>query len=286
MQIIKSINKKQLKSIVTILILLFSTFIFAQEKWVQGNIIIDDSDDTAEGIYITNLRTNHTTISNFTGTFLIQAKVNDTLKIQSDWYENRLIILRPNLFNKQSIVVHLAVQTIQLNTAFIGPKLTGILEKDVKNGKKVDVVTKLYKSLGVNPDLKPIKDTSSLKAGLLSGDITLTRLDIGRLYDVFSGKAKQRKALIDYEDKFDKITKIKNYFGEDYFTKDLQIPKFKIRDFIENALTNTVSTIELNDVNYFKLLQLFNSYSKIYLDYLYGIVPNNTKIQQKDTIDN
>ncbi len=286
MQIIKSINNKQLKSIVTILILLFSTFIFAQEKWVQGNIIIDDSDDTAEGIYITNLRTNHTTISNFTGTFLIQAKVNDTLKIQSDWYENRLIILRPNLFNKQSIVVHLAVQTIQLNTAFIGPKLTGILEKDVKNGKKVDVVTKLYKSLGVNPDLKPIKDTSSLKAGLLSGDITLTRLDIGRLYDVFSGKAKQRKALIDYEDKFDKITKIKNYFGEDYFTKDLQIPKFKIRDFIENALTNTGSTIELNDVNYFKLLQLFNSYSKIYLDYLYGIVPNNTKIQQKDTIDN
>ncbi|MGV0924244.1 hypothetical protein [Empedobacter tilapiae] len=275
-----------MKSIVTILILLFSTFIFAQEKWVQGNIIIDDSDDTAEGIYITNLRTNHTTISNFTGTFLIQAKVNDTLKIQSDWYENRLIILRPNLFNKQSIVVHLAVQTIQLNTAFIGPKLTGILEKDVKNGKKVDVVTKLYKSLGVNPDLKPIKDTSSLKAGLLSGDITLTRLDIGRLYDVFSGKAKQRKALIDYEDKFDKITKIKNYFGEDYFTKDLQIPKFKIRDFIENALTNTGSTIELNDVNYFKLLQLFNSYSKIYLDYLYGIVPNNTKIQQKDTIDN
>ncbi len=286
MQIIKSINNKQLKSIVTILILLFSTFIFAQEKWVQGNIIIDDSDDTAEGIYITNLRTNHTTISNFTGTFLIQAKVNDTLKIQSDWYENRLIILRPNLFNKQSIVVHLAVQTIQLNTAFIGPKLTGILEKDVKNGKKVDVVTKLYKSLGVNPDLKPIKDTSSLKAGLLSGDISLTRLDIGRLYDVFSGKAKQRKALIDYEDKFDKITKIKNYFGEDYFTKDLQIPKFKIRDFIENALTNTGSTIELNDVNYFKLLQLFNSYSKIYLDYLYGIVPNNTKIQQKDTIDN
>lgn len=274
-----------MKSLFTILILLLSNFIFAQEKWIQGNIIIDDSDDTAEGVYVTNLRTNHTTISNFTGTFLIQAKVNDTLKIQSDWYENRLIILRPNLFNKQTIVVHLAVQTIQLNTAYIGPKLTGILEKDVKNGKKADVVTKLYKSLGVNPDIKPIKDTSSLKAGFLSGDITLTRLDIGRIYDVFSGKAKQRKALLDYEDKYDKITKIKNYFGDDYFTNDLKIPKFKIRDFIDNALTNTESKIELNDVNYFKLLQLFNSYSKIYLDFLYGKVPNNTKVIKKDTID-
>lgn len=285
MQIIKRNNNKQLKSQFTILILLFSQFIFAQEKWIQGNIIIDDSDDTAEGIYVTNLRTNHTTISNFTGTFLIQAQVNDTLKIQSDWYENRLIILKPNLFSKPTIVVHLAVQTIQLNTAFIGQKLTGILEKDVKNGKKQDVVTNLYKSLGVNPDIKPIKDTSALRAGLLDGDISLTRLDIGRLYDVFTGKAKQRKELIDYESKYDKITKIKNYFGEDYFINDLKIPKFKIRDFIDNALTNTESKIELNDVNYFKLLQLFNSYSKIYLDFLYGKVPNNTKVIQKDTID-
>lgn len=285
MQIIKRNNNKQLKSLFTILILLFSQFIFGQEKWIQGNIIIDDSDDTAEGIYVTNLRTNHTTISNFTGTFLIQAQVNDTLKIQSDWYENRLIILKPNLFSKPTIVVHLAVQTIQLNTAFIGQKLTGILEKDVKNGKKQDVVTNLYKSLGVNPDIKPIKDTSALRAGLLDGDISLTRLDIGRLYDVFTGKAKQRKALIDYESKYDKITKIKNYFGEDYFINDLKIPKFKIRDFIDNTLTNTESKIELNDVNYFKLLQLFNSYSKIYLDFLYGKVPNNTKVIQKDTID-
>ncbi|WP_225542340.1 hypothetical protein [Empedobacter stercoris] len=274
-----------MKSLFTILILLFSQFIFGQEKWIQGNIIIDDSDDTAEGIYVTNLRTNHTTISNFTGTFLIQAQVNDTLKIQSDWYENRLIILKPNLFSKPTIVVHLAVQTIQLNTAFIGQKLTGILEKDVKNGKKQDVVTNLYKSLGVNPDIKPIKDTSALRAGLLDGDISLTRLDIGRLYDVFTGKAKQRKALIDYESKYDKITKIKNYFGEDYFINDLKIPKFKIRDFIDNALKNTESKIELNDVNYFKLLQLFNSYSKIYLDFLYGKVPNNTKVIQKDSID-
>ncbi|WP_333662199.1 hypothetical protein [Chishuiella changwenlii] len=274
-----------MKSLLTFTVLLLSPFIFSQQKWVQGNLIIDDSEEIAEGVYITNLRTNHTTISNFTGTFFIEAKVNDTLQIQSDWYENRQIILRPTLFNKSEIIIHLAVKTIQLNTAYIGQKLTGILEKDVKNGRKQDVITNLYKSLGVNPDIKPIKDTSSIKAGLFSGDITLTRLDVGRLYDVFSGKAKQRKALIDYETKYDKITKIKNYFGEDYFTKDLNIPKFKIRDFIDNALNNTGNNIQLNDVNYFKLLQLFNSYSKIYLDFLYNKKPNTTKPVEKDTVD-
>lgn len=274
-----------MKPFLTFTILLFTQFIFAQEKWVQGNIIIDDSEENAEGVYVTNTRTNHTTITNFAGIFFIQAKENDTLKMQSDWYENRSIILKPNLYKKPVIVVHLAVQTIQLNTAFIGPKLTGILEKDVKNGRKVDVITKLYKDLGVNPDLKPIKDTSALSAGFLSGDITLTRLDIGRIFDVVSGKAKQRKALIDYETKYDKITKIKNYFGENYFTNDLKIPSFKIRDFIDNALTNTGNNIQLNDVNYFKLLQILSSYSKIYLEFLYGEKPNTTKVQVRDTID-
>ncbi len=274
-----------MKPFFTFILFILSQIIFAQEKWVQGNIIIDNSDDIAEGIYVTNLRTNHTTLSNFAGAFFIQAQENDTLKFQSDWFENRTIILKQNLFQKPSIVVHLAPQVIQLQTAFIGQKLTGILEKDVKNGKKQDVITNLYKSLGVNPDLKPIKDTSALKAGLLSGDISLTRLDVGRMYDVFTGKAKQRKALIDYETKYDKITKIKNYFGEDYFTNDLKIPKSKIRDFIDNALTNTGNNIQLNDVNYFKFLQIFSSYSKIYLDYLYGNVPNKTKIIVKDPLD-
>ena len=274
-----------MKPFFTFILFILSQIIFSFVKWVQGNIIIDNSDDIAEGIYVTNLRTNHTTLSNFAGAFFIQAQENDTLKFQSDWFENRTIILKQNLFQKPSIVVHLAPQVIQLQTAFIGQKLTGILEKDVKNGKKQDVITNLYKSLGVNPDLKPIKDTSALKAGLLSGDISLTRLDIGRMYDVFTGKAKQRKALIDYETKYDKITKIKNYFGEDYFTNDLKIPKSKIRDFIDNALTNTGNNIQLNDVNYFKFLQIFSSYSKIYLDYLYGNVPNKTKIIVKDPLD-
>ena len=274
-----------MKPFFTFLLIIIAQISFSQDKWIQGNIIIDNSDDNAEGIYITNLRTKHTTLSNFAGTFFIQAQVNDTLKFQSDWYENRIVVLKQNLYIKPSIVIHLAPQVIQLKTAYIGQKLTGILEKDVKNGKKQDVITNLYKSLGVNPDLKPIKDTSALKAGLLSGDISLTRLDIGRMYDVFTGKAKQRKNLIDYETKYDKITKIKNYFGNDYFTNDLKIPSYKIRDFIDNALTNTGNNIQLNDVNYFKFLQIFNSYSKIYLDYLYGNVPNKTKPIEKDTID-
>lgn len=241
----------------------------AQTKWVQGNIIIDHSDEKAEGVYVTNKRTKFTTKSNFLGIFFIQAQVNDTLQIRSDWYENRNIILRPNLFKKEAIVVHLAIETINLQEALITKKLTGILEKDVVFGKKEDDLTRLYKILNVNPDINPLKDTSALSAGLLGGDISLTRLDVGRLYDIFTGDLRKRKALLDYESQAAQIARIRAYYGDNYFKSELDIPSYKINEFIITALTNTQNLYQLKDPNYFSLLAVLNNYSSKYLDDLF-----------------
>ena len=35
-----------------------NTLVNAQTKWIQGNIIIDHSDEKAEGVYVTNKRKN------------------------------------------------------------------------------------------------------------------------------------------------------------------------------------------------------------------------------------
>lgn len=241
----------------------------AQTKWIQGNIIIDHSDEKAEGVYVTNKRTNYTTKSNFLGIFFIQAQVNDTLQFRSSWYENRNIILRPKLFNKNEIVIHLAIETINLSEALITKKLTGILEKDVVLGKKEDDLTRLYKLLNVNPDINPIKDTSALKAGLFDGDISLTRLDIGRIYDVFTGGLRKRKALYDYESQIAQISRIRAYYGDNYFKIDLDIPSHKINEFILTALVNTNNINQLNEPNYFSLMNILSGYSKKYLDDLF-----------------
>lgn len=261
-----------------------STFVNAQTKWIQGNIIIDHSDEKAEGVFVTNKRTKYTTKSNFLGIFFIQAEVNDTLQFRSSWYENRNIILRPKLFNKNEIVVHLAIETINLSEALITKKLTGILEKDVYFGKKEDDLTRLYKILNVNPDINPIKDTSALKAGLFDGDITLTKLDVGRIYDVFTGNLRKRKALYDYESQIAQIARIRSYYGDNYFKIDLDIPSHKINEFIITALINTENAHQLKNPNYFTLLSVLSNYSKKYLDDLFK--DKIYKEYQKDPLEN
>lgn len=268
-----SIHTKLFQFTIYLSIFLFAPQINAQIKWVQGNIIIDDSDEVAEGVYVTNKRTNHTTRSNFTGTFFIQAQVNDTLIFRSDWFENRNIVLRPLLY-KEKIVVHLATEVFQLKEAYISKKLTGILEKDVFVGKKENDVTRLYRLLKIDPDVNPMQDTSALKAGLLGGDISLTRLDVGRIFDAFSGNLRKRKSLIDYESKAYQIAQIRAYFGDNYFQVELNIPKYKINEFINTTLNNTNSTENFNKPNYFMLQNTFKEYSVKYLDDLFKLRVN------------
>ena len=273
---------KLFKLTLLVICLSLTSLLQAQTKWVQGNIIIDDSDEVAEGVYVTNKRTKHTTRSNFTGTFFIQAQVNDTLMFRSDWFENRNIILKPLLFNKEKIVVHLATEVIQLKEAYISKKLTGILEKDVFVGKKEDDLTRLYRLLKIDPDVNPIKDTSALKAGLLGGDITLTRMDVGRIFDAFSGNLRKRKSLMDYESKAYQIAQIRAYFGDNYFQVELNIPKYKINEFINTALNNTNNTNQLEKPNYFMLQNILKEYSKKYLDDLFKLRINK---DYKEEID-
>lgn len=275
-------TKITIKHTLSILLLLMGQLLFAQQKWVVGNIIIDNSDEVAEGIYVTNKRTKHTTKSNFTGTFFIQAQVNDTLIFRSDWYENRNVILKPNLFRKEQIVVHLTLQNINLKEALIAKKLTGILEKDVQFGKKEDDVTRLYRMLNVNPDVNQIKDTSNLKAGLFDGDITLTRLDVGRIYDVFSGSLRKRKALLEYESQAAHISQIRSYYGDNYFKIDLNIPSYKINEFILAALNNTNNQDQIKNPNYFQLQTIFKDYSKKYLEELFKNRINREYVEPTD----
>jgi len=264
----------------------FSDNVFAQTKWVQGNVIIDNSDDIAEGVVISNKRTKHSTRTNFAGVFFIQAQLNDTLQIRSDWYENRNIILKSTLFSKSEIVIHLSVKTIHLKEALISKKLTGILEKDVTGGKKQDDLTRLYKILNVNPDINPIKDTAGIKAGLLNGDIRLTGLDIGRLYDAFSGDLRKRKAAMDYEIQTSNVAQIRSYFGDKYFQLELDIPKYKINEFIITALSNTNNVNQLKQPNYFTIQEILKSYSKKYLGDLFKLRINKeyeeNRIKEQD----
>lgn len=254
------------KKYFTYFFILISVVGFAQQNipWLHGNIILDPDGEVAEGVYVTNLRTKQMVISNFAGNFSIQANTDDVLEFKSDYYENRKIKITQEIFDKSKFVVHLNIDVIELQEALISANLTGILTKDVTAGKRHDDITLLYKKLGVNPDINPTKDTSALKAGFLGGDISLTRLDVGRIFDALSGDLRRRKSTMEYETNSDKYTSIRKYFGDDYFTNDLKIPKHKINNFIQYTFTTSGMDRDFENRNFLRIMETMNRYSQLY----------------------
>lgn len=256
----------QLKIYYTFFTFFITLFVFAQSgaRWIHGNIILDPDGDVAEGVYVTNLNSKKTVISNFSGNFSILAKVDDVIEFKSDYFEYRRIRITQEIYNRPKFVVHLNINVIELQEALISANLTGILTKDVTAGKRNDELTDLYKRLGVNPDINPIKDTSDLKFGLFGGDISLTRLDVGRIYDALSGDLKKRQNTLKYESAANKYSYIRRYFGDDFFVKDLKIPQHKINDFINYTYTTSNMSGDLERNQYLKIMETLTRYAIIY----------------------
>lgn len=253
----------------------------AQEKLIKGRIIIDIEESEANDIYITNTRTKITAITDATGSFSIKAAIGDSLLIRSYQYETRRFYLSKNLMNKDLINIHLNLQAVVLGEARITQKLTGYLDKDAQYNPKKDQVAKLYKDLGVNPDASKLRDSSSFQ---MWKDISPVHLNVERLLEAFTGDLRRRQNLYEFEGREAKIEAIQNYFGDNYFVEDLNIPKERIRDFIFYAFGSSEIPTYYDNNNYLNIMLTLNKLAPVYLSRLNTwfykereISPNNSQ---------
>lgn len=249
-------------------IFIFSFFIlcfskgYGQEKTIQGLIILDIENSPADGIFITNSRTQLTSITDITGSFSIRVQAGDILYIRSELYESRQFLLTDYLMTKKMLTIHLNLQPILLEEAVITPKLTGFLDRDVRYSPGKDPLAKLYKNLGFNPDVSNLRDSSSFQFGK---DISPLHMNVERIFEAISGDLRRRRNLYIYEGKQIKINKIHSYFGNDYFVQDLKIPKEKISDFIVYSLDIGTISVHYENGNFLSIMMELNRLAPSFL---------------------
>lgn len=247
------------------LIICLTSYVHAQEKLIYGRIIIDVEDDYGEGIYITNTRSNLTTITDATGSFQIKAQSNDVLLIQSINYENRKFTITESLMRKDLITIHLNLQAIVLDEAIITQKLTGFLDKDAKYSSKMSNIDKLYKEMGINKDIVSMRDTTDFQLGK---DLSLLHLNVEKVIESFTGDLRRRRNLYAFEGRQTKIDEIKDYFGLNYFIEDLNIPEEKINDFVLYTFGNSSISKLYDDKNYLSIMIELHKLAPQYLSRL------------------
>ncbi len=244
----------------------------AQEKLINGVIIIDLDDASPDGIYITNSRTQQTTVTDLTGSFSLRAETGDSLLIQSSFYQSRRFYLTENLMKKEIINIHLNIQPIVLDVAVISKKLTGYLDIDAKYKPGKDPIADLYKELGVNPDASKLRDSSDFT---MWKDVSPLHLNVEKLYDVFSGDLRRRQNLYAFEGQETKIQHICNYFGENYFTDELEIPKEKIREFVYFSFESSQIPMFYEKGNFLNIMNELSKMAPVYLSRLNSWSPKN-----------
>lgn len=208
-----------------ILILLIVTSL-ANAQTIHGKVQFDDTyynEDYLQAIKIINQRTSASTLTDTSGTFEIDAEMGDKLILTSININKRIISVSEKSFQTDFIIF------VEPNIIQLGEARFGYLNKELEKNKlqTQEQINTLYKNMGIDPELRyiePKKDVSKFRASDLKNPL--------RLYEHFTGKNKEARKLRKYEDKANMLQHVEDLFDKEFYTIELQLPDYKIKEFI------------------------------------------------------
>ncbi|MFP3599010.1 hypothetical protein [Chryseobacterium sp. SIMBA_029] len=222
-----------MKKLITLVLLVFLVKISAQTY--SGEVFLrDNSVLYLNQVYVTNLNTQKTVLTDYNGDFNIPANPGDVVRFTSIVTERKDVKLTPQMFGQKNLtelkVAYYEIQEIVINRF----KPTGNLRYDVNSLRKEDKALALKKVIGL-PEPKGNGLPPELPiAGLRDGGLTFS---LESIYDMLSGERKKKQRYVAYERMSSSVTDIKNYLGKDYFLR-LKIPENLIDNFLQFVYTS------------------------------------------------
>ncbi|MDR6159779.1 hypothetical protein QF023_003295 [Chryseobacterium sp. SLBN-27] len=222
-----------MKNLFTLLLLVFLAKINAQSY--SGEVFLrDNSVLYLNQVYVTNLNTQTTVLSDYNGDFSISANIGDIIRFTSIVTERKDIKVTPQMIGQKNLIelkiAYHDIQEVVINRF----KPTGNLRYDVNALKKEDKALAIKKVIGL-PEPKGDGTPPQLPvAGLRDGGLTFS---LESIYDILSGERKKKQRYMAYERMNNSVTQIKNYLGKDYFVR-FKIPENLIDNFLQFVYTS------------------------------------------------
>jgi len=179
-----------------------------------------------EGIYVINLRTEKSTMTDKDGLFSIAAIPGDTLLFSSIQLKEIRIVLEQKDFNDELFLLKMETMITQLREVVI---------------KRYDDINAV--DLGISPSGMKHRTPEERKL------YTATSTAGDALLNFMSGRTAMLKKEIVVEGKLSFINQIDNMFNEDYFRKTLKIPMEYIKGFKYYIVDNERFTTVLKSKN-------------------------------------
>lgn len=227
---------------------LVANIVLAQESGrgvLRGKIIANTID--LEGVYVINLKTEKSTITEKEGYFSIVAIAGDTLLFSAIQMKEIRIVLEQKDFQGELFLVKMESSVTQLREVIV---------------KRYDNINAV--SLGISPE--GIKHLTPAKRKLYTAKSTAG----DALLNLMSGRTAMLKKELVVEGKLSFINQIDNMFNEDYFRNTLKIPLEYIKGFqyyiVENERFTTILKSKNKTQIEFAMVSLAEKYNAIILN--------------------
>lgn len=189
-----------------------------------------------EGIYVVNVRTEASVVTNADGSFSIPAKIGDTLIFSSVQLKERRIILIDEDFASTNFVIKIEVGMNQLREVIIK-------RYDNINAVAMGIIPVGQRSY--SPAERKLKGATDLDASVgLGGSVALDPL-----LNFFSGRSAMLKKELAVEKKEIFMQLLEKMFNTDHFVQKLSIPLDYVKGFEYFAVENESFTKILNTNN-------------------------------------
>lgn len=209
----------------TILIfILFLVFVvlngYTQSVEIQGKI---SAAVEVDGIHIINKTASRFSISNADGTFIIPAKLNDTILFSGISYQPKEVVITKFIIASQQMPVYLEELVNALDEVVVGKILTGDLMFDIANADLKPALN--FYDIGIPGYTGKVMTQGERRLyAATSGGV------IGTVINGISGRTKQLKAQLKMERLDACLDKMKADFSADFF-KNYDLEEDKRKEF-------------------------------------------------------
>ncbi len=239
-----------MRKLVVPFFVLFHILLLAQEsvpKEIKGRISAELKD--LEGVYVVNLKTEKTVITDKEGNFSIPAVVGDELMFTAVQFKEERVVLTARHFDCDELTVKMAPNIHHLNEVIvrrydnINAVSLGIISANQKSYTPAE--RKLKTATGLNPTAS----ATGMTGGSISAD---------PLLNLISGRTAMLKKELEVEKKEGYMRQLEKLFDQSHFVEKFKIPLDYIKGFEFYAVENE------------KFTNVLKSNNKISIEFLLG----------------
>lgn len=228
----------------------------AQEKRVDGKV---ENAKDVEGIHVLNTTSRFNSITNSIGEFYITVKPGDMLLVSSISYVPKRIVISKEVYDSGYLSITLEDLVNELDEVFLGPNLTGDLERDLKKIKVEDQIN--FDDVGI-PGFKGKPEEKIVPAYTLRAPLAV---DVEAIYKHLSGYYRKLRLKRKWEAQNVAVSRMIHAYSHTFFMEAYKIPEDRLYDFLLFCIETTDLQELFENGNYALVLEVFEEKGAVYL---------------------